>query len=369
MSGGLNRRRFLIRSTAALGSTLLLKACANNSSPSSSSVADLANSPSPTDAPSGTTTIRFTLDWAIQGVHAPLGVAIEKGYFAEEGLNIVFERGSGSADAITKVASGAFDMGFGDINSLMEFNVSNPDTQVRAVAIYYNKSPMSIMALRENGISDPKQLEGRKLGIPAGSATRRMLPLFAKTVGFDLSQVEIPAIESQLQQTLLLTNEIDAIAPFTISALPNLNDAGYGPDRLDIFRFVDYGLDLYGNAVLAPVSFIENNPDQVAAFLRALTRGMQDTLQDPDAAVEIMAGFDDLYDSNLERERLQIAIDTLFLGPEVEANGFGAIDPERFRRTIDQVVEGFELPTTPTPEEIFDDRFLPPLTERMLETS
>jgi NitT/TauT family transport system substrate-binding protein len=369
MSGGLNRRRFLLRSTAAFGSALLLKACGDNAGPMASSEADLAGASEPASTPAATHTIRFTLDWAVQGVHAPLGVAIENGYFAEEGLEVVFERGAGSADAITRVASGAFDMGFGDINSLMEFNVNNPDSQVRAVAMYYHKSPMSVMALRETGISEPQQLEGRRLGIPAGSATRRLMPLFAKTAGFDLSEVEIPAIESQLQQTLLLTKEIDAIAPFTISALPNLNEAGYGDDRLDIFRFVDYGLDLYGNAVLAPVSFIESNPDQVAGFVRALIRGLQDTLQDPDRAVEIMAGFDDLFDPVLERERLQIAIDTLFLGPEVEANGFGAIDPERFRRTIDQVVEGFELATTPAIEDIFEDRFLPPITERMLETS
>jgi NitT/TauT family transport system substrate-binding protein len=341
---------------------MFLKAC--GVAPSSSNATNTNSVQSPSAA--NLEPIKFILDWAVQGVHAPIGVAIEKGYFAAEGLDVSFERGSGSADSISKVASGVFDMGFGDINSLMEFNVKNPNTPVRAIAIYYNKSPMSVMSLAETGITNPKQLEGKKLGIPSGSATRRLMPLFSQVVGFDLAKVEMPAIDSKLQQTLLLTEEIDAIAPFTVSALPNLKKQGYPPDRLHIHRFVDYGLDLYGNAVIVPAAYLEEKPEQTKAFLRALTRGLQDTLSNPDEAVEIMAAYDDLYEIPLERERLQIATDTLFLTPEVEANGFGAVDSSRFKQTIDQVVQGFELEVTPEANQIFDDRFLPALAERQL---
>ena len=201
MLGRHSRRKFLLYSSAALGSSALLKACASPTT----ETPDVETAASDTAATP--TAIKFTLDWAVQGVHAPVGVAIEKGYFAEEGLDVSFERGSGSADSISKVAAGTFDMGFGDINSLMEFNVKNPETPVKAIAIYYNKSPMAVMSLAETGIAEPKMLEGKKLGIPSGSATRRLIPLFSQVTGFDLAKVDMPAIEPKLQQTLLLTNE------------------------------------------------------------------------------------------------------------------------------------------------------------------
>ncbi len=363
MLGRHSRRKFLLYSSAALGSSGLLKACA---SPTAETPDVETAAPDTAATP---TAIKFTLDWAVQGVHAPIGVAIEKGYFAEEGLDVSFERGSGSADSISKVAAGTFDMGFGDINSLMEFNVKNPETPVKAIAIYYNKSPMAVMSLAETGIAEPKMLEGKKLGIPSGSATRRLIPLFSQVTGFDLAKVDMPAIEPKLQQTLLLTNEIDAIAPYTISALPNLNKEGYSPDKLNIHRFADFGLDLYGNAVIAKASFLEENPEQAKGFLRALTKGLQYTISNPDEAVKIMSSYDDLYEIPIERERLQIAIDTLFLSPEVEANGFGPVEASRFKKTIDQVVKGFELETAPEPGQIFDDQFLPPLADRMLPAS
>ncbi len=358
-----SRRRFFLRGSVALGASVFLKACGTAPSPSTSTENNPAKAPSSAANPEP---IKFILDWAVQGVHAPIGVAIKKGYFATEGLDVTFERGSGSADSISKVASGTFNMGFGDINSLMEFNVKNPDTPVKAIAIYYNKSPMSVMSLAETDITNLKLLEGKKLGIPSGSATRRLMPLLSQVAGFDLTKVEMPAIDSKLQQALLLTKKIDAIAPFTISALPNFKKEGYPPDKLHIHRFVDYGLDLYGNAVIVPTAYLNEKPEQAKAFLRALTKGLQDTISNPDEAVEIMATFDDLYEIPLERERLQIAIETLFLTPEVEANGFGAVAPSRFKQSIDQVVQGFELEVTPEPDQIFDAQFLPALAERQL---
>lgn len=370
----IGRRRFLVYGTAALGSSVLLKACTSptattsSTSPEASPATDASPAPSPTSpvAAGNLTNIRFMLDWVPQGIHAPLAVAIEKGFFAEEGLNVSFDRGSGSTVAISKVASGNYELAMGDVNSLPEFNQKNPQTQVRAVAVYYNKSPMAIATLKESGISEPKMLEGKTMATPSGSAVRRMFPLFAQATGIDFDKVEQPVVEPKLQTQLLANKQVDSIGIFTVSTLPNLQDAGFDEGKLNLFRFVEHGLNLYGNSILARADFLEQRPEVVQAFLRAFTKGVQDTLKDPDGAIQMMAKYDSTFKVPLERKRLQLAIDTLITSPEVEQNGFGGVDEARFETTLKQVVDGFKLTQTPKLKDVFNPDFLPPKEQRML---
>ena len=81
------------------------------------------------------TNVRFTLDWAFEGPGSPYLLAADRGYFAKQGLNVTIDRGFGSGDAVTKIASGTYDMGFGDINAMMEFNARNPAQKLSLIHI------------------------------------------------------------------------------------------------------------------------------------------------------------------------------------------------------------------------------------------
>ncbi len=118
------------------------------------------------------TPIKFSLDWKIEGPAAPFLIAQEKGYFADEGLDVTMDTGSGSVEPINRVASGAYDMGFGDINSVIKFNDQNPDTALKSVYMVYNKPAFAIVGRKSLGVSAPKDLEGKKLGAPG--ARRRL---------------------------------------------------------------------------------------------------------------------------------------------------------------------------------------------------
>jgi NitT/TauT family transport system substrate-binding protein len=106
--------------------------------------------------------VKFVLDWAIQGPQAPFIVALEKGYFAQEGLAVIMDRGYGSADAVSKVASGAYQIGYGSLDALIEFNVKNPGKELMAVYVVLNSPPYSVITLKGKGINSPKDLEGKR---------------------------------------------------------------------------------------------------------------------------------------------------------------------------------------------------------------
>lgn len=313
------------------------------------------------------TPVKFTLSWLLQGVDAPLTLAIEKGYFAEAGLDVQFERGYGSADTASKIAAGQYDIGFGDMYSMIEFNEQNPDDQLVVVAVPYNKAPFALVALKETGITSLADLEGKTLGAPAGDAPRRLWPVLANEAGLDPDSVEWVTMEPKLRETFLLQGEVDAISGFIYSMMPSLVKGGKTMDDLNVFYYTDNGLDFYGNVVMVRKSYLEENPEVVSSFLAAYVKGIQDMLQDPTAGLDsVMAAGDELMERDAEKLRLQIALDNLLINPEVEELGIGDVDPERLKTTIAQAVAGFGLANTPAPEDVFDGSYLPPLEERQV---
>lgn len=356
-------------SAITLAALLGLSSC-QSPEPTITEDVEAAAETAPEPEPQDLTPVKFTLSWLLQGVDAPLTLAMERGYFAEAGLDVQFERGYGSADTASKIAAGQYDMGFGDMYSMIEFNQQNPDQKLVVVAVPYNKAPFVLLSLKETGIKSIKDLEGKKLGAPAGDAPRRLWPVLAEQVGVNADSVEWVTMEPKLRETFLLQGNVDAISGFVYSMMPSLVKAGKTEDDLDIFYYIDNGLDFYGNVILVKESFLEANPDVVRGFLKAYIRGLQDTLKDPVAGLDsVIAKGDELMERESEKLRLQLALNGFLVNEEVEANGLGTLDPERLKVSIDQTVKGFGLASTPAVEEVFDGSYLPPLEERQVPSA
>lgn len=318
-------------------------------------------------APQATKATKVSLSWLLQGIDAPFTMALKQGYFTEAGLDVSFERGYGSADSVTKIAAGQYDIGFGDVYSMIEFNEKNPDQKLIAVAIPFNKAPFAIASLKKSGITTPQDLVGKKIGAPVGDAPRRLWPIFAKEIGIDPESVTWVTMEPKLRETFLLQGQVDAISGFSSSMIPALLKGGTKMEDIQLFYYSDNGLDLYGNTIIVREAVLKENPEMVKAFLAAYLKGMQDVIKDPNAGLEsVMAAGDKLMSKDAEKLRLEIALDRLFITPEAEANGLGDIDPERMKATIEQAVSGFGLAKTPAIEEVFTAEFLPAKNDRML---
>lgn len=96
------------------------------------------------------TPIKFQLDWRFEGPAAMFLVPVAKGYFKDAKVDVTVDAGNGSGGAVTRVASGSYDMGFADLAALMEFHANNPDAPNKPVAVMmvYNNTPASVMALK-----------------------------------------------------------------------------------------------------------------------------------------------------------------------------------------------------------------------------
>ncbi|MDR3437311.1 ABC transporter substrate-binding protein [Telmatospirillum sp.] len=311
--------------------------------------------------------VKFTLDWKFEGNAAPFLLAQDKGYFAAEGLDVTIDSGNGSAGAVTRVASGAYDIGMADINSLVEFDASNPDRSLKAFFIVYDAPPFALFTFKKSGITKPKDFEGKTLGAPVFDAPRKLFPAFARATGIATGAVKWESMDPPLREPMLVRGQVDAISGFYFTSLLNLKAQGVKLDDLVIFKFADYGMAFYGNGLIASPALMQNNPDVLKRFSRAVIKGWREAIKDPAAAIEAIKKRDPLIDPALERERLDMVLKDNVLTAEVKANGMGGIKKDRMAKSIEQLSDAFSLPKAPTVDDVFTDAFLPSKADRMLQ--
>jgi NitT/TauT family transport system substrate-binding protein len=311
------------------------------------------------------TPIKFSLDWKFEGPAAPFTVALDKGYFKAENLDVTIDTAGGSLEPINRVASGTYDMGFGDINSLIKFRDANAAIMIKGVFMVYNKPAFSIVSLKSRGVTKPKDLEGKKLGAPAPDGAYAQWKIFTQANGIDTSKVTIENVGFPVREPMLAAGQVDAITGFSFSSYINLKDRGVPADDIVVMLMADYGVNLYGNTIMVNPKFASEKPEAVRGFLKALLKGIKDTVKDPAAGVDSVIRRDDVAKKDIELERLRMAIKDNVLTPEVLANGYGGVDMGRLDKSIDQIAITYEFKTgKPKGSDIFDVSFLPPAGER-----
>jgi NitT/TauT family transport system substrate-binding protein len=309
------------------------------------------------------TPIKFQLDWRFEGPAALFLTPAAKGYFKEAKLDVTIDVGNGSGGTVTRVASGAYDMGFADLAALMEFHANNPDAPNKPVAVMmvYNNTPASVMALKKSGIKTPADLAGKKLGAPVFDAGRRSFPIFQKANG--VPAVNWISMDPPLRETMLARGDVDAITGFTFTSLLNLEARGVKADDVVILPYPSYGVKLYGNVVIATPKILKENPAAVKAFLAAFSKGVKDVIAHPEVAILDVKARDGIINTELETRRLRMALDQVVNSPDARAEGFGQVNPARLSLMASQVSDAFGTKTRVNPEAVWNGSFLPTRAE------
>jgi NitT/TauT family transport system substrate-binding protein len=310
------------------------------------------------------TKLKMVLNWKYQGPQGWFFLADDRGYFKAAGLDVTIDQGNGSGAPIPLVANGTYDVGFGDINALIEFAAKKPEDAPIAVYVIYNRPPFTIAVKADGPITTPKDLEGKTLGGSPGDGALKLFPAFCQITKIDCSKVIITNMQPSLREQMLMQGQIDGAFGYVNTIRFSAKLIGVDPAKqLRFLNYGDYGMDLYSNGIIVSKKLVKDNPAAVRGLVAAINHGIEDALKDPDAAVAAVAKREPLIKVAVERERLDATLADEMNHPEIAKIGLGNVDTARLKRSIDILVQAVNLPRTPSPDEIFTPAFLPPAAD------
>lgn len=312
----------------------------------------------------GQITIKFSLDGPIEGPEALFLFPQDKGYFRSEGLDVTVDEAVSPLDPITRVVSGAYELGFADFNGLIRYRDQHPTAPLKAIFVVYNKPPYSVVARKSRGITDPRQIENKRIGGQTSGSTLAVWPLFAKLNDIDPSKVTIENTALAVRVPMLAAGQIDGALGASFRLYVDLKDRGVPVGDILLMQMADYGMKLYGNVIIVNSKFAGEKPDAVKSFLQAFTRSLKEIIRRPAGAVDSILKRDDAAKKDVELERLRMAIAENILTPEVRRNGLGAVEAARIEESTDQVALVYTFRNRPKAEDVFDASFLPSAVER-----
>jgi NitT/TauT family transport system substrate-binding protein len=306
------------------------------------------------------TKLKLVLNWKYQGPQGMFFLAEDRGYYKAEGLEVTLDQGNGSGAAVPLVANGTYDVGFGDINALIELAAKKPDDAPIAVYVMFNQPPFTVAVKADSPVKSPKDFEGKTLGGAANDGALKLFPALCKLAKIDCSKVNITNMQPNLREQMLMQGQVDGVFGYVNTIRFSAKLMGVEDKQLRYINYGDYGMDLYSNAIIVSKKLAKEKPEAVRGLVRAINRGLLDSLKDIDASVAAVAKREPLIKVPVERERFEATLKDEMNHPEIAKIGLGNVDMARLKTSIDILVDANGLPRTPSVDEIFTPAFLPP---------
>ena len=252
-----------------------------------------------------TTSIKFVMDWAFEGAQAIWPTAAESGCFAQNNLDVKIDRSFGSGDALSKLASGAYDIGVADFTSLINYDAAHPDDKITAVLVISERSAMSIVTLKKYNIAKPQDLTGKKIADQQGEASRVMFPAFAKANNIDPNSVTWVSVAPNLRQPILIKGEADAAAGHRFTILVGLRALGVKDEEITLFPYADWGVRAFGNSVVVKKQWAAAHPDAMRSFVKCAVTGIKMSITNPKQSIAWLKKYNSLINEDFELQGLR----------------------------------------------------------------
>lgn len=310
--------------------------------------------------------VRFSLNLPRNGSNLAFLAGRERGFFLDEGIEITDMDPASGADALTRVASNAYDVSFADTTGLPELATRSPDAVPLGVFNVFRTTPASVVTWARDNLTRPADLVGKLLGGPITDNGFRLFPVFFRSNGLDPATVRFTNMDLRLREQAFLRREVDGITGFDSTIWLNLKLLGVKREDISIMNYADHGLDIYGNSVLVSRRFLRDHEAAIPAVLRAVARSWREEARHPADAAATLPRIDPLIRADIEEERLRFILERQVLTPETALNGLGPVDPVRFQRGLDQIADGFGLPARIAMDRLWSEKYLPAADLRRL---
>jgi NitT/TauT family transport system substrate-binding protein len=301
--------------------------------------------------------VRFILDFMPDGFHSPFYVALDKGFYADEGLNVKISRGYGSGDTVKKLAAGQYDVGLAGVFALIPAR-ANEGAAVKAIMLYLTRDMLTMWVRDEGKINQPRDLEAKTIATTPGNGHFIMFPAFAKGAGIDPTKVKWVTVDGAAMGPMLINKQIDA-APFFASHGPRIEaQAAQRGVKLKAFPYADYGLRIYSTSLIARDETIQKDGDMLGRFVRASLKGLRWAKDNVDDAARIVMKHNPEVTFEATKGAWEVSKHYIFV-EEADKDGQGVFEPNRLRSTIEQIHAALQLKGMPSPDEVATNQFVP----------
>ena len=318
---------------------------------------------SPAPATAADTKLKMVLNWKYQGPQGWFFLAEDRGYFKKAGIEMQIDQGNGSGAPIPLVANGTYDVGFGDINALIQFAATKPNEAPIAVYVMYNQPPFTVAVRADSPIKTPKDFEGKTIGGAAGDGALKLFPALCKITKIDCTKVTTTNMQPNLREQMLMNKQVDGVFGYVNTIRFSAKLMGVADKDIRYINYGDYGMDLYSNAIIVSKKLAAEKPEVVKGLIEAINHGLEDSLKDPDAAIAAVVKREPLIKPDVEKDRFMATLHDEMNSPEIAKIGLGNVDKARLKKSIDILVEANELYISPSFYEIYTDKFMPPASE------
>ncbi|WP_439596502.1 ABC transporter substrate-binding protein [Falsiroseomonas sp.] len=305
-------------------------------------------------ARSQTEKIVLTIDWLPTGDKQAGFGGLAQGFFAAEGLDVEIRRGSGAADSLNKVATGASHFGYSDIANVMAARPQG--AMVKAIFSLHAKPAHAVITLNSSGITSFADLQGKSLGTAPTASSNLFFPLVMRDAGLDPARVRIVNTDPAALGPMLLTRRVDAAMLWLTNTVQLEGPAREQGAELVVLPFTLAGLRMYSGVLIASDETLARRGDLTRRFLRAMRRSLLFQQQDPLAVARATAALNPQQNPEIEASRIEIMKRSML---EMDPARFGHFDPSVLRETYGWLVRAQNLNPATDPESFVDRSFMP----------